>query len=271
MVRLKRNYIIAAVQMKSVMKDKSHNLDKAMDLVEKAAEDGAQLICLPELFYQGYHLSQEEFVATAEYPEGTMFQQLSKLAKDKKIHLIAPYAEKTQMPGILYNSAMLINHQGELQGNMRKVYLWGEEYSKFRAGNKFPVYETPLGKIGIMICYDIEFPEPPRIQALKGAELILAPSVWSLTGEPRWDIDLPAAALYNGLFTMGVNTIHQGACGKSKIVGPKGIVQAEAPRDQEVTLMAEIHLDQIHQARADIPYLKDFREDTFSMEAVSTY
>ncbi len=257
--------------MKSVMKDKKHNLEKAIHLTEKAAEDGAELICLPELFYQGYHLSQEEFIETAEPPEGTMYQQLSKVAKEKGIHLIAPYAEKTEMPGIVYNSAMLINHAGELQGNMRKVYLWGDEYSKFRGGNKFPVYETPLGKIGMMICYDIEFPEPPRIQALKGAELIVAPSVWSLTGEPRWDIDLPAAALYNGLFTMGVNTIDNGACGKSKVVGPKGIVRAEAPKDQEVTLITEIDLDDMKQARIDIPYLKDFREDTFSMEAVYKY
>ncbi|RQD67660.1 MAG: carbon-nitrogen hydrolase family protein [Tindallia sp. MSAO_Bac2] len=257
--------------MKSVMKDTKHNLNKAIDLTEKAAKEGAELICLPELFYQGYHLSQQEFFQAAERPDGVMYQELAKVAKEKQLHIVAPYAEKTDMPGVIYNSAILINDKGQLQGNMRKVYLWGEESTKFRAGDKYPVYETALGNIGIMICYDIEFPEPPRIQALKGAELILAPSVWSLTGEPRWDIDLPAAALYNGLFTVGVNTIDNGACGKSKIVGPKGIVIDEAPKDKEMTLITEINLDDIYQARKDIPYLKDFREDTFSMEAIHRY
>ncbi|SDZ00499.1 nitrilase-related carbon-nitrogen hydrolase [Tindallia californiensis] len=268
---MKSQYQIAAIQMKSVMKETKHNLDKAIDLIEKAARDGAELICLPELFYQGYHLTQQEFFQTAEYPDGVMYQELAKVAKEKQLHIVAPYAEKTHMPGVIYNSAILVNDQGQLQGNMRKVYLWGEESTKFRAGDHYPVYETPLGKIGIMICYDIEFPEPPRIQALKGAELILAPSVWSLTGEPRWDIDLPAAALYNGLFTMGVNTIDNGACGKSKVVNPKGIVVNEAPKDKETILITDINRKDIYQARADIPYLKDFREDTFSMEAIHRY
>ncbi len=97
----------------------------------------------------------------------------------------------------MYNSTIIINERGEICGNHRKYYLWGEEKLCFKKGNSFSVYDTSIGRVGILTCYDAEFPVPSRILALKGAEIIFVPSVWSFTAEPRWDIQLPARALDN--------------------------------------------------------------------------
>lgn len=109
-----------------------------------------------------------------------------------------------------------------------------------------------------MICYDIEFPEPARILALKGAELIFVPSVWSFQAEKRWDIQLPARALDNTVFIFGVNTYGNNACGKSKLIDPNGSILLEAPKDSEKILYQDIDFEQILKTRKKIPYLSEF-------------
>lgn len=262
---------IAAIQMKSVMKDTKHNLEKAIHFIKEAAKEGTKIACLPELFYSGYHLEGDEFRKVAEKADGKMFQTLSKVAKDRGIYINASYAEKTDIPGMLHNSTMMIDDMGKLICNTRKVYLWGNEKLLFRSGNKFPVFDTPFGRVGMLICYDAEFPEPMRIMALKGAELILVPSVWSKVAKPRWDIDLAGGALYNLLFTVGINTIHDGACGNSKIVHPTGEVIIQASMDKEEIIYSEIDLDDVAKTRVRIPYMNDFKTHTFSMEALKQF
>lgn len=268
---MERKVKIAAIQMKSVMKDKNYNLDKAISFIKEASKENADIVCLPELFYSGYHLNKEEFLGISEKQDGKMFQELSKVSKDLRIHIIASYPEKIDVPGVIYNSSMLIDNNGILVGNARKVYLWGEEKLSFREGDKFTVFNTILGKIGILICYDNEFPEPPRIMALKGAELIFVPSVWSMVAKHRWDIDLKASSLYNLLFTVGVNTIDNGACGNSKIVNPRGELLAEASLNNEEIIYSSIDLKDVVRTRGKIPYLQDFKNATFDIKAVEKF
>ncbi|MGL5514360.1 MAG: nitrilase-related carbon-nitrogen hydrolase, partial [Sporomusa sp.] len=186
-------------------------------------------------------------------------------------YIIAGYAESVDIPGRMYNSAIFIDDKGKTIGNMRKLYAWGQEKLKFREGDKLPVYDTPMGKIGIMICYDVEFPEPSRIQALKGAEIIVVPAVWSIPAARRWEVDLAGNALFNVLFTVGANPVGDGACGSSQVVGPDGVVRALASTENEEILYCDIDLNEVVAVRSWLPYLNDFKEDTFSMDAVNKY
>ncbi|MZQ98221.1 MAG: carbon-nitrogen hydrolase family protein [Acidaminobacter sp.] len=268
---IEKQYKIAVIQLKAVQGDPNANLNRAEHFLRKAADSGARLACLPELFYTGYHLDSETFQKLAEPADGHLVQSLSKLARELGIYIIGGYPESTDLPGRLYNSAIFISDQGEVIGNMRKVYAWGQEKLKFREGDAFPVYDTPLGKIGLMICYDVEFPEPARIMALKGAQLIVVPAVWSIPAERRWHVDLAGNALFNVLYIAGSNPVGDNACGCSKVVSPYGEVIAEASKDEEEIVFAQIDLNDILTARSKLPYFNDFKEDTFSMDALRRY
>ena len=122
-----------------------------------------------------------------------------------------------------------------------------------------------------MLCYDLEFSEPARIECLKGAEIIFVPSLWSLNAENRWHIDLAANSLFNLLFIAGCNTVGDSCCGKSKIVEPDGSTLIEASGTKEELLLATIDLAKLDEIRAKIPYLMDFKSDTFSIEALKKY
>lgn len=268
----KKNEIrIAIGQMKVEQENTTANLEKIVNLVSEAADNGAQLICLPELAYTGYFVEAEQLQELAEPSDGPFVQTLCKLAKEKGIYIISGYAESVEILGRMYNSAIFIDDKGKVIGNMRKVYAWGQEKLKFREGDKFPVYDTPLGKIGIMICYDVEFPEPARIMALKGAELVFVPAVWSIPAARRWEVDLAGNALFNLMYFAGSNPVGDGACGSSQVVGPEGEVRAIASKTEEELLYCTIDLDDVVKMRSNIPYLNDFKEDTFSMDAVNKY
>lgn len=266
-----RELKIALGQLKVEQGNTTVNMEKIIKMITDAAENGAHIICLPELAYTGYHLESELLQELAEPSDGPFVQTLCKLAKEKGIYIIAGYAESVEILGRMYNSAAFIDDKGRVIGNMRKVYAWGQEKLKFREGDKFPVYDTPLGKIGIMICYDAEFPEPSRIMALKGAELVFVPAVWSIPAARRWEVDLSGNALFNLMFMAGSNPVGDGACGSSQVVGPDGEVKAIASKTEEEMLYCTIDLNDVVRMRSKIPYLNDFKEDTFSMDAVKKY
>ncbi len=266
-----RTVKVSLVQMKSEQGKSSINLERGIEFIREAADNGAEIICLPELFYGGYHLDSREMQEVAEPSDGPFVQSLSKLCKELGVYVIAGYAESVNILGRMYNSAIFIDNKGEVIGNMRKVYAWGDEKLKFREGNEFPVFDTPLGKIGIMICYDAEFPEPARIMALKGAELVFVPAVWSIPAERRWHVDLTGNALFNLMFMAGCNPVGDGACGQSQVVGPDGEVRAIASATEEEIIYCDVDLNEVVATRSRIPYLNDFKEDTFSMDAIKKY
>ena len=154
---------------------------------------------------------------------------------------------------------------------MRKVYVWAEEKLKFDEGKRFPVVDTKFGKIGMLICADLEYPEPSRILMLKGAEMIIDVSVWSIPAERRWHVDLAGNALFNLLFTVGCNPVGDNCCGSSMIVGPDGEVRAMASRTEEELLVHTVDLAEVGEVRARIPYINDFKEETFSMDAIKIF
>ena len=139
--------------------------------------------------------------------------------------------------------------------------FYGDERAKFlkKGEIKYPIFETEQAKIGVLICYEMEFPEPSRLLALEGVELIICPSVWSVSASRRWDIQLPARALDNTVFILGVNTVGNNSCGKSKLVGPMGDILAEASDAREEVLLRAVDIQSLYWARDENRYLEDYR------------
>ncbi|GIN93542.1 carbon-nitrogen hydrolase [Siminovitchia terrae] len=248
--------LVAAIQMHSVPNQPMKNLNTALKMVRNARSQGAGIIVLPELWKSGYYLSKEEFGFLGENKKGSTVRKFQELAMELGVVLVVPFIEKEEKN--LYISTAVIEKSGDLLACYRKSFLWGREKETFSPGEReYEAVQTSVGNIGILICYDIEFPEPSRHLALQGVELIIAPSVWSIPAEPRWDIQLPARALDNTVFVLGVNTAYEGSCGKSKLIAPDGRVLAEAPANEPCILIHEVNFDLIRETRKKIPYLRD--------------
>ena len=247
---------VGIIQIHSIPEAVDDNLKRGLTFFSEAVEKGADIIAFPELWSCGYYLETEGFKKAVEKNEEILnkFKELSRIHKVMTL-LPLPILEEDK----LYIGEYLIESNGEVIATYRKSNLWGREQNYFTPGEKdYEVIETSLGKMGVLICYDIEFPEPARILALKGAEIIFAPAVWSIPAENRWNIQLPARALDNTLFMVGINTVEEGACVQSKVVSPLGEVLAEASPDKEEVVVCDIDLSYIEEVRKNIPYLREF-------------
>ena len=166
----------------SLEKDVNHNLDKAVTWVNKAAKEGAQVICLPELFRSQYFCQKEniDYFDLAETIPGPSTKALGKIAKEKKVILIVPLFEK-RAPGIYHNTAVIMNTDGEIAGMYRKMHIpddpsYYEKYYFTPGDLGYKSFSTEFGKIGTLICWDQWYPEGARLTALKGAEVIFYPT-----------------------------------------------------------------------------------------------
>ncbi len=270
------SFRVAGIQMASRLGDVKGNVERAIRFIEEAVKKGAQLICLPELFNTGYFAragkQEPSYWDLAEEPENSWtLRTLASVAARHKVHIVSPFMEKGK-PGVSYNSAALIDPEGRVIGIYRKVHvpfsLSGWEKYYFRPGYGFPVFPTPLGKIGIQICYDRDFPEGVRTLALNGADLILLP-----TGAPRnladvWRMVCRVRAYENGLYVMGVGLVgkvdeqHEGFAGNSILAGPCGDVVA-ALEFEEGVLTGQIDLSAVEEARRLRYHLRDRRPEMY--------
>lgn len=244
--------------MTPVLGDVQTNLKRGIEFIGQVANE-ADLIVFPELWTTGYYLSKQVFQKLAETQDGPTINILREEALKSNAVIVSSFAEKDS-EGHLYISAAVIDQKGELLGVVRKSLLWSRENDIFEVGEiKYPVFETTHAKIGVLICYEMEFPEPSRLLALEGAELIVCPSVWSVAASRRWDIQLPARALDNTIFILGVNTVGNNSCGKSKLVGPMGDIIAEASDSREDILSRVVDIKSLYWARDENRYLDDYR------------
>ncbi len=260
---MNREVTIALIQIDCRLKDLDYNKGKAYRLISEAAKKGANIICLPELFASGYNPDAIgwKWYHFSEDDKGQTIQELSKLARDLRVSIIAPMAEKRDLPGVFYNSAIFINEDGSVLGSYAKTHLWSTERTYFRQGNSLSVFNTRLGKIGILICYDILFPELARELTVAGAEIIFVPSAWRGVEEDIWDTVMPARALENTVYLAAVNRVgNEGDValfGGSCIVDPRGRFVAQAKRYEEDLLIQTINLDELSRYRYELPYLRD--------------
>ena len=252
-----KNLILALGQLDGTCGSGETYLDQMECLAAKAASSGAHLILFPELSSIGYFNSREVLDQLTEADDAVFLQWVTGLSKRLGIGICAGYVEHSE--GRRYNTSVLTGRDGKLLGSARKVHLWKSEKRRFSEGTDYPVFDTEFGKIAILICYDLEFPEPARIAALKGAELLLCPAAWSRLAEGRWKIDLAAASLFNLCFTAGANYSDRLCCGLSAVYGPNGEPLAVIREEGESLILAEIDYGAVRAQREKIPYFQDFR------------
>lgn len=172
----KENFLMALGQMAPAQGEPEINLKKMASMAAEAAVRGADILCFPELSYTGYFVRKERLLEIAETEDGVFVTWLRDAAKKYSIWIGAGYAERGGEG--LYNTYLLANREGNIACRARKVHLWKSEKKRFVSGHEFPVIDTEFGKIAVLICYDMEFPETVRMAGLRGAETILCPAAW---------------------------------------------------------------------------------------------
>lgn len=272
-----RNIKIALCQM-NVVDNKEENLNKAISLIKKASDNGADLIVLPEMFNCPYE--NEKFVEySEEVKDSYTLNLISKIASEEKKYIIAGSIPEENENNI-YNTSFFFDRKGEIIAKHRKMHLFdidvkGKIYFKesdtLTAGDEITVAETEFGKIGIGICYDIRFPELARLMAVKGAEILVYPGAFNLTtGPAHWEMLFKTRACDNQVFTIGVapaldKNASYNSYGHSLIVNPWGEVVKSASYGEEL-IIAEIDLDEVKKVREELPLLKNRRLDLYSLD-----
>lgn len=268
---------VACVQMEPIIGKKQENLEKSRLLIEEAARMGARLIILPELANTGYvfETREEAFEQAEEIPSGESCNFWSQIAIRLGVTIVIGIAEREQ--DRLFNSAIVTGPIGFI-GKFRKIHLWGEENLFFEPGNLgFPIFHTPLGRIGVMICYDGWFPESYRLLAMQGADIVCVPTNWiPLPGqdpsrEAMANILAMASAHSNSLFVAAANRVGtergQPFIGQSLIVSHTGWpVAGPASAQEEEIIFAELNLSDARRKRnwnAFNQVLRDRRTDIY--------
>ena len=261
---------IALAQMSCKREDKAENLTKIEKTVIKAKKQAADLIIFPELSLTGY-VVRDQIYELAETIPGPSTKVIENIAKKTKAHIIfgmPELSEKTQ--ATIYNAAVLVGPEG-LIGKYRKMYLPThsvfEEKRYFRSGYQAAAFDTELGKIGLIICYDIFFPEVSRLTRLKGAQLIVCISASPAVRRAFFETLTVARAIENTAFLAFVNLvgIEDGLqfWGGSRIVGPNGKVLVQAKYDDEDLVMCDVDYADIRSLETFVPTLKDLRPELF--------
>ena len=259
--------------------DKESMIANAVSAIGTAASQGAQVVCLQELFYGPYFCQVQDadyYSYTEQIPDGPTTQLMCELADQHNMVLVVPMYEQEQ-PGVYYNTAVVIERDGEVVGKYRKTHIphvgpcfWEKFY--FKPGNLgYPVFHTSVGRIGLIICYDRHFPEIGRALGLKGAELVFNPSatVESLS-KYLWELEQPAHAVANGYWIAAINRVGVEEplstarfYGSSYFCDPRGQIIARASDSKDEVLVADLDLDKIREVRDTWQFLRDRRPETY--------
>jgi N-carbamoylputrescine amidase len=243
-----------------------------------AAAEGAQVICFQELFYGPYfcQVQDTQFYEYAESVPGPTTERFAALAAELGLVTVLPVYEQEQ-PGVLYNTAAVIDADGTYLGKYRKHHIphlpgfWEKFY--FRPGNSgFPVFDTAVGKVGVYICYDRHFPEGWRALGLGGAQIVFNPSATSAgLSDYLWQLEQPAAAVANEYFIGAINRVgteelgDDDFYGTSYFVGPRGqLVDGAGARDKGDLIIRDLDLNQIDEVRNTWAFYRDRRPDAYS-------
>jgi len=248
--------------------DRARNVETALRLVDEAADRGAALVGLPENF--SFMGRDEDRIAGAETLDGPTVSALRELAQRRKVFVLAgSIPEKVEHPGKTANTSVLIADDGSIAASYRKIHLFdvaipdGARYAESEtvvAGGEAIVAATPLGRIGLSVCYDLRFPELYRRLSDSGAEVLTVPAAFTLfTGKDHWEVLLRARAIENLSYVLapaqvGRHSANRVTYGNSMIVDPWGVVLARCA-DGEGVCVAPVSRTRLEQVRRELPAL----------------
>lgn len=276
---MKDQVAVSLVQFGSTPLDPETNAARmAAHVQQEATEHGAELVVFPELSNTGYVRSArdddfaERLYAAAEPVPGPTTEVLGRAARAARAHVVAGLAQRhPQIPEVLYNSAVLIDADGELVGVHHKVHACRDEKEYFVAGDTVDVHQTSLGNLALEVCYDVRFPELARVQALRGAEIIV--SLWASAVQPG---KVPpdsivqrcaTRAMENALFFLGCNRtgtdFNQVFYGRSAVAAPSGDTLAASTTDREEAVRAVLHAADLRAQRRYLTLFRDRRPELY--------
>ncbi|HWH57876.1 MAG TPA: carbon-nitrogen hydrolase [Terriglobales bacterium] len=284
---------VGLVQM-SATPDPDKNLQRAIERLHQAAAKGAQIVCLPELFRTQYFCQREDAVLfdLAEPIPGPTTTRLAEVAKQLRIVVVGSVFEK-RAPGVYHNSAVMIDADGSLRGIYRKMHipddpLYYEKYYFTPGDLGFKAFDTQVGRVGTLVCWDQWYPEGARLTALQGAQVLFYPTAigwhpdekeqYGTAQYEAWQTIQRAHAIANGLYVCAVNRVgHEDGdirgnkapgkglefWGGSFIADPFGRVIAKASHEKEEILIGEVDSRVIEDTRRNWPFLRDRRIDSY--------
>ncbi|MEE4716434.1 carbon-nitrogen hydrolase family protein [Pseudomonas alliivorans] len=259
---------VALYQCEPLPLDVSGNLTRLERQAQAAAAQGAQVLVCPEMFLTGYSIGARACAELAQAQDGPAAQRIAEIARQYAIAILYGYPERSVEQRV-YNAVQLIDSRGERSSNYRKTHLFSElDKSMFSAGEDLcPVVELNGWRLGMLICYDVEFPENTRRLALAGAELILVPTANMAPFDFVCDVTVRARAFENHCYVVYANYCGSEGeiryCGLSSVCAPDGSRPALAAQDERL-LIADLDRVQLAQARTVNDYFKDRRPDVYS-------
>ncbi|MGE3318073.1 MAG: carbon-nitrogen hydrolase family protein [Candidatus Berkiella sp.] len=265
--------VIAAIQMAST-KDVERNVELACHGIEEAASAGAKLVVLPEEFISLLLTLEEKLQIAEPYLEGPIQQALAHAAKKNNIWLVGGTLPlQTPSKKKVYSSSLVWNNKGDCVARYNKIHLFdvtveqGESYcesERVLGGDAVCVLDTPFGKMGVAICYDLRFPELFRLMMLNGVEIMVLPSAFTEnTGKAHWEVLLRARAIENQCYVVAPDQVamrlsgHK-TFGHSMIIGPWGNILASAT-DKPAMITAEIDIEKLKTIRKQFPAVSHYR------------
>lgn len=269
-----RKFKLAVCQIRTELSPEE-TMAKAGRMVRGAAENGAQVVCLPEMFSCPY--SKEFFKKYAHRDHAGYVAAMSGWARECGIVLVGGSIPENEN-GRTYNTCFVFDRTGAVIAKHRKVHLFDvdvpgvrfRESATFTPGSEVTVFDTEYGRMGAAVCYDVRFPELFRAMAVRGAELIILPAQFNMfTGPKHWELALRSRAVDNELFMVGAAAArYEGfdyeCWGHSAVVDPYGDVIASCD-EKEGTVYADIDLDRVGEVRRCLPTFMRLRRDVYSV------
>ena len=263
--------------------DREANVERAFDRAREARAAGAELIVFPELFSGIYfckYPTAERFNAWAEpVPDGPLCTRLAALAKELDAVVVGSVFEYVQ-DGFYFNTAVVFERDGRFLGRSRKMHIpetspgWHEKYYFSPGDTDYPVFHSSLIDLAVPTCWDQWYPEVARLAYLRGAHLIVYPTcIGDEPGHPEidssepWQLVMRGHAVANCLYVAACNRVgfedFQGYYGRSFVADPDGAKVAEAPRDTEIVLLAELSREKLRSSRELAQYFRDRRPESY--------